>query len=135
MIPYCIPRRWISVCVTDRSQIRRIWGLRKDFKSTFSCNSSYEFITKCNGRHSFLTEILENRSDFKFLHFANMSHHLPENINKLCSKHENWQCNIMSGSCTLTGPIEKTMERERMDQKLRFGCKARTKIYYNRFGQ
>ena len=41
----------------------------------------------------------------------------------------------MSGRCTSTGPIEKTMERERMDQKLLFGCKVRsvrTKIYYNR---
>ena len=25
-------------------------------------------------RHAFLTEVLDNRSDFKFLHFANMSH-------------------------------------------------------------
>ena len=26
------------------------------------------------GRHSFLTEVLDNRSDFKFLFFANVSH-------------------------------------------------------------
>ena len=26
------------------------------------------------GRHCFLTEVLDNRSDFKFLHFANVSH-------------------------------------------------------------
>ena len=26
------------------------------------------------GRHSFLTEVLDNHSDFKFLHFANVSH-------------------------------------------------------------
>ena len=26
------------------------------------------------GKHSFLTEVLDHRSDFKFLHFANVSH-------------------------------------------------------------
>ena len=26
------------------------------------------------GRYSFLTEVFDNRSDFKFLHFANVSH-------------------------------------------------------------
>ena len=28
------------------------------------------------GRYSFLTEVLDNRSDFKFLNFANVSHPL-----------------------------------------------------------
>ena len=41
-----------------------------------------------------------------------------ENINKLCSKHgfhssEDGQCNIMSGSCTSTVPMEKTFGNEK----------------------
>ena len=40
-----------------------------------------------------------------------------ENVNKLCSKHgfnssEDGQCNIMSGSCTSTVPMEKTIGNE-----------------------
>ena len=41
-----------------------------------------------------------------------------ENVNKLCSKHglyssEDGQCNIMSGSCTSTVPMEKTIGNEK----------------------
>ena len=38
-------------------------------------NGFHEVFMNFFGRHSFLTEVLDNRSDFKFLHFANDSHH------------------------------------------------------------
>ena len=34
----------------------------------------YELFINFLGRHSFLTKVLDNRSDFRFLHFANVSH-------------------------------------------------------------
>ena len=34
----------------------------------------HEVFMNLLGRHSFLNEVLDNRSDFKFLHFANVSH-------------------------------------------------------------
>ena len=34
----------------------------------------HEGFMNFHGRHSFLTEELDDRSDFKFLHFANLAH-------------------------------------------------------------